>query len=127
MLLALDVGNNQIFGGVFEGDELKLTFRRSTQTSASSDELGVFLKEILRESDLKVDAIQDIAICSVVPDLVHALRNCCARYFKAEPFVLGPGSRTGLAIRYKTRPRSARTASPTPSPRCSAIRARTSS
>jgi type III pantothenate kinase len=101
MLLALDVGNSQIFGGVFEGDELKLTFRRSSQTSASADELGVFLRGILRESGMPADSIRDVAICSVVPDLVHALRNCCAKYFKTEPFVLGPGSRTGLNIRYK--------------------------
>ena len=101
MLLALDVGNSQIFGGVFEADELKLTFRRSTQTSASADELGVFLTGILRESGLKTADVTEIAIGSVVPDLVHALRNCCAKYFKVEPFVLGPGSKTGLAIRYK--------------------------
>lgn len=101
MLLALDVGNSQIFGGVFEGEELKLTFRRSSQTSASADELGVFLKGILRESGLEAEAVREIAMCSVVPDLVHALRNCCARYFQVEPFVLGPGSKTGLNIRYK--------------------------
>ncbi|MBI5239304.1 MAG: type III pantothenate kinase [Elusimicrobia bacterium] len=101
MLLALDVGNSQIFGGVFAGDELKLTFRRSSQTSASADELGVFLRGMLRESGLQADAIREIAVCSVVPDLVHALRNCCVRYFQAEPFVLGPGSKTGLNIRYK--------------------------
>jgi len=100
MLLTLDVGNSQIFGGVFAGDELKLTFRKSSQAHASADELGVFLTAVLRESGLKTGDISGVAVCSVVPDLLHPLRNCCARYFKKEPFILGPGTRTGLNIRY---------------------------
>ena len=101
MLLALDVGNTQIFGGVWDAEELKLTFRKSSQKSASSDELGVFLRGVLRESGLPADAVDAVALCSVVPDLQHTLRNCCLKYFKTEPFVLGPGTKTGLAIRYK--------------------------
>jgi type III pantothenate kinase len=41
------------------------------------------------------------AICSVVPDVVHSLRNSFRKYFDFEPFVLGPGARTGLKIRYR--------------------------
>ena len=39
MILTLDVGNSQIFGGVFEDGELTLRFRRAAQPSLSSDEL----------------------------------------------------------------------------------------
>ena len=31
MLLTLDVGNSQIHGGVFDGDTLRLQFRKTTQ------------------------------------------------------------------------------------------------
>jgi type III pantothenate kinase len=41
------------------------------------------------------------AICSVAPDAVHSLRNCFRKYFRFEPFLLQPGVKTGLKIRYR--------------------------
>src|SRR5258708_1171735 len=41
------------------------------------------------------------AICSVAPDAVHSLRNCFRKYFHFEPFLLQPGVKTGLKIRYR--------------------------
>ena len=46
MLLCIDVGNSHIFGGVFAEDELLLRFRYSTKQS-TSDELGIFLRNVL--------------------------------------------------------------------------------
>jgi type III pantothenate kinase len=40
-------------------------------------------------------------MCSVVPDAVHSLRNCFRKYFRFEPFLLQPGAKTGLKIRYR--------------------------
>jgi type III pantothenate kinase len=40
-------------------------------------------------------------ICSVAPDTVHSLRNCFRKYFGFEPFLLQPGVKTGLKIRYR--------------------------
>lgn len=101
MLLALDVGNSHIFGGVIEGESLRFKFRKTSKTDVSSDELGVFLRGVLRENGVASGSIRNIAICTVVPDLVHPLRNCCLKYFEKEPFVLQPGARTGLNIKYK--------------------------
>ena len=53
MLLCLDVGNSQVFGGVFDGDDLKVQFRRTSQLRSSSDELGVFFRSVLRENDIE--------------------------------------------------------------------------
>jgi type III pantothenate kinase len=36
-----------------------------------------------------------------VPDAVHSLKNCFRKYFELEPFLLQPGVRTGLKIRYR--------------------------
>lgn len=101
MLLCLDVGNSQIFGGVFVDDELKLRFRRTSQLRSSSDELGVFFRSVLRENGIEHDKISAIAICCVVPDLLYSLRACCQKYFSLEPIVLRPGVKTGLKIRYQ--------------------------
>ena len=101
MILALDVGNTQIFCGVFEGDELKVQFRRTSTTRSSSDELGVFLRAALRENDVDPASIDVVAACSVVPDLNYSIRACCQKYFNVEPVMLRPGIKTGLKIRYK--------------------------
>jgi len=101
MLLCLDVGNSQVYGGVFDGDDLRATFRRTSSIRASSDEFGVFLRVVLRENDIDPAAIHGAAICSVVPDAVHSLKNCFRKYFDFEPFLLQPGVKTGLKIRYR--------------------------
>ena len=101
MILALDIGNTQIHGGVFDGDQLKLQFRKSTKQGSSSDEVGLFLRSVLRENKVDPDAIRHIAFCSVVPDVVHSIKGACAKYFDLQPFVLQAGVKTGLKIKYR--------------------------
>ena len=50
MILALDVGNSQIFGGVIEHDEIQFRFRKTSKAGSSSDEVGVFLRSVLKEN-----------------------------------------------------------------------------
>lgn len=99
MILCLDVGNTQIFGGVFEGGELKLKFRHGTRAGTASDEFGVFLKNVLRENGLAVHSVRDIAIGSVVPSLDYSLISACKKYFNLDPFILKAGVKTGLQIK----------------------------
>ncbi|HAK51049.1 MAG TPA: type III pantothenate kinase [Gammaproteobacteria bacterium] len=101
MILCLDIGNSQIFGGVFSGDDLKLQFRRTSQLRSSSDELGVFFRAVLRENDIDPESIDRVAICCVVPDLLYSLRATCQKYFDVEPLILRPGTKTGLKILYR--------------------------
>jgi type III pantothenate kinase len=101
MILALDVGNSQIFGGVVDQDKIILRFRKTSKTGASSDEFGLFLRSVLRENDIDPNKIKEIALCSVVPDVVYSLRGACRKYFDVTPFFLQPGVKTGLKIRYR--------------------------
>jgi type III pantothenate kinase len=101
MILCLDVGNTQIYGGVFNDNALAGTFRKSSLNVASSDEFGLFLRAVLRESGYDPLAVRQVAICSVVPNLVHSLRAACLKYFAGEPFILQPGVKTGLKINYR--------------------------
>lgn len=101
MLLCLDVGNTQIHAGVFEGDTLRCQFRKSTQTGESADELGIFFVTVLRENGIDPRGVKRVAICSVVPAALHALRGASVKYFQGEPFVLQAGVKTGLKVRYR--------------------------
>lgn len=101
MILTLDVGNSQIFGGVFESEKLKFQFRKTSKSGASSDEFGLFLRSVLRENSIDPKKITQIAICSVVPEVDYSIRNCCKKYFDINPFVLQAGVKTGLKIKYR--------------------------
>lgn len=101
MILSLDVGNTTIHGGLFDGELLKLQFRRTSDSHASSDELGIFLRSVLRENGADPGMIKQIAVCCVVPDAIHSLRNACIKYFGITPFILQAGTKTGLKIKYR--------------------------
>ena len=101
MILCLDIGNSHIFGGVFEGDQLKLTFRKASKSGASSDEFGLFFRGVLRENGFDPDLISGVAICSVVPEMLYTITASCSKYFGIEPFVLRAGTKTGLKILYR--------------------------
>ena len=100
MMLCLDVGNTHIYGGVFSNDEISLRFRHTSKV-CTSDELGVFLKNVLRENQCDPAAVSAISICSVVPQMDYSLRSACLKYFSMEPFFLQAGVKTGLNIKYR--------------------------
>jgi type III pantothenate kinase len=101
LILCLDVGNTQVFGGVFESGELICQFRRTSQLRSTSDELGVFFRSVLRENNVDPQGLTEIVVCCVVPDLLYSLRACAQKYFAIEPLVLRPGVKTGLKIQYR--------------------------
>ncbi|MFP5520055.1 MAG: type III pantothenate kinase [Bdellovibrionia bacterium] len=101
MILALDVGNTQIYAGLFEGDQMRLSFRRNSKAGFSSDEVGIFLRTAIRENGMDPALVKKIAICSVVPDVVYSLKGACKKYFKVNPFILQAGVKTGLKIKYR--------------------------
>ena len=101
MILALDVGNTQIYGGLFDADKMVMSFRRNSKSGASSDETGVFLRTVIRENGHDPAKIKQIAICSVVPDAIYSLRGACMKYFNINPFILQAGVKTGLKVKYR--------------------------
>lgn len=101
MVLCLDVGNTQIHGGVFVNSKIKFQFRKTSRGQFSSDEIGLFLRTVLRENKIELDEIQNVSICSVVPDVVHSIVSGCIKYFQINPFILKAGVKTGLKIKYR--------------------------
>mgnify|MGYP001822194939 CR=1 FL=1 len=101
MKLCLDVGNSHIYGGVYRSGNVELTFRKSSKMGASSDEYGLFFRSVLRENNLNPDQISNIALCSVVPEVVYTLSAACQKYFTTTPFILQAGVKTGLKINYR--------------------------
>lgn len=109
MKLCLDVGNSHIYGGVYpakdaaggQAEEALLTFRKTSKTGASSDEIGLFFRAVLRENNINPDDIKVVALCSVVPEVIFTLSAACQKYFSTRPFILQAGVKTRLKIEYR--------------------------
>lgn len=99
MMLCLDVGNTQIFGGLFDNEKLIHNFRLTTSESKTSDEIGLFLKSVLVENGFDPKSICQVGICSVVPSQDYSLRNAILKYFKMTPFFLDTGVKTGIKVK----------------------------
>src|SRR5438093_5358711 len=95
MLLAVDVGNTQTVLGLYEGEQLTDHWRLATERTRTGDELGVMLGGLL-----DLDAVDGICLSSTVPTLVREWEGMAARWAEAPLLVVGPGTRTGIPIRY---------------------------
>jgi type III pantothenate kinase len=100
MILCIDIGNTQIHFGIFLDNKILMQFRYSSNDGVSSDQLGIFMKNVIFENEINFTDIKQIAICSVVPELDYAMRSACVKYFKIDPFFLAVGAKTGLKIKY---------------------------
>ena len=94
MLLAVDVGNTQTVFGLFEGAELVNDWRISTERTRTGDELGAMLR-----SFLDLESLDGACLSSTVPQLVREYERFAERT-GLELLTLGPGTRTGMPIRY---------------------------
>ncbi len=99
MLLAIDIGNSNITLGVWQGEELFGPWRMTTKLSRTSDEYGLFLVDLLRYNGIDNNDITDIIIASVVPNIMHSFTNALIKYLQLEPLIVGPGVKTGMAIK----------------------------
>ena len=80
MILTFDIGNTETVLGIFQGQELTSHWRLSTHPQRTSDEYGLLLRSLLRESGHESRELDGIAICSVVPQLTPALTGACERH-----------------------------------------------
>ena len=100
MLLAIDIGNTNVTVGVFDHDDLKATFRLSTDTRKMPDEYALSVSQLLPLRGLSLSDIDSVAICSVVPPLTSSFTQLARAYFNVEPLEVGSGTRTGISVRY---------------------------
>jgi type III pantothenate kinase len=95
LLLAVDVGNTQTVLGLFRDGELGDTRRIATEADRTGDELAVLLAGLI-----DLESVEGICLASSVPVLVHSYEDFASQWASAPILVVGPGTKTGLAIRY---------------------------
>jgi len=95
MLLAVDVGNTQTVLGLFDGERLTEEWRLATDRERTGDELGVLLNGLLDP-----DVVDGVCLSSTVPTLIREWERLTQRWLEAPLLVVGPGTKTGIPIRY---------------------------
>ncbi len=99
MIICIDIGNTNIKYAVYEKDELKVSFRVSTDFKRTSDEYG---EQIIGMLDIKGIQAKDITggiVSSVVPSLDYTIDKMCEVYLSIKPLHIAPGLKSGLNIR----------------------------
>jgi len=96
----MDVGNTNTVLGVYKGKELITNWRIASERDSSADEFGILILNLFHYSEISPKEVDGIIISSVVPSMMYALENMCRKYFDLEPLVVGPGTKTGINIRY---------------------------
>ena len=100
MLLVVDVGNTQTHFGAYEGERLLEHWRFATVRESTADELGAALRNLLELRGLSFADLKASIVSSTVPQLEPEWTAVARRYLGHEMLVVGPGLKTGMAIRY---------------------------
>lgn len=100
MLLVVDVGNTQTHFGTYDGDRLVEHWRFATVRTSTADELGAALRNLLELRGLGLADLDASIVSSTVPQLRPEWGAVGQRYLRHETLIVGPGIRTGMALRY---------------------------
>ncbi len=98
MLLAIDIGNTHTVLGVYAGAELRWHWRLQTDPARTADEWGLMVRTLLQHDP--AIALRGAAVACVVPAVTGPIEQMCEAYLGVKPLLVGPGVRTGIAIRY---------------------------
>jgi type III pantothenate kinase len=100
MLLAVDVGNTQTVFGLFDGARLAQHWRVATEAERTGDELGALVARLLELHEFGFEEIGAVCLSTTVPPLVRSYSEFAERYAEAPLLVVGPGTKTGIPVRY---------------------------
>lgn len=99
MLLVFDVGNTNIKLGLFDDEKLSMIARTSTNESKTGEELALEIKGIFEVYGFDIAVVEGVIISSVVPQVLTNLKRAVRLLFGTEPFVVGPGLKTGINLK----------------------------
>jgi type III pantothenate kinase len=102
MLMAIDIGNTNISLGVYQGEDLRTSWRVSTDHQRMPDEYGLQVDGLLKHAGLSPEDITGVCLGSVVPQLTGVFMKACQKYLDLDPLVVDAGTKTGVRILYET-------------------------
>ena len=101
-MLCLDIGNTDLYGGIFEKNHIIMNFRYPIKLALNTKKFENFIKESLSKENINMGDIQHISMCSVVPRLTEHMKKFCVSLFNIDPFELSVLKKLPINIKYKT-------------------------
>ena len=100
MLLVMDVGNTNIKLAMFDGKEMRSSWRISATIARTADEFGIAFRDIFSAHGYAFHDVDGIIISSVVPTLNYTIEHACTYYMNIKPIMIDASVKTGLKIGY---------------------------
>ena len=98
MLLALDIGNTHVVGGLFDGEQIVTQWRINTVANATADELEILWSNLFAARAVDAKALDGACIASVVPLITPSYRRMVEDLFKLPTVIVGYGLDLGLEV-----------------------------
>lgn len=102
MLLAVDVGNTQTTMGVYDGEEMRASWRVASERSWTADQVLVHLRNLIAFDDVE-GKIDDAILCSGVPVLTTAWQGALKKMLGKSVHTVSAENDYGIPVVYPNR------------------------
>ena len=99
MVLVFDLGNTNLYIGIYENNSLIKEIRKHTDLYRSSDEYYEIFDSFLRLENISVSSFEGAILSSVIPSLTLTIKFAIEKLIKKECKIVGKGIKSGLSIR----------------------------
>lgn len=98
MILILDLGNTNLYIGVYQNENLIKEYRTDSDVKRSLDMYESLLRGFLTSSGFKESDFEGAILSSVIPQLTYQISGAVERIIKKECLIVGRDLKSGLII-----------------------------
>lgn len=99
MILLLDLGNTNLYVGIYQNGTLIKEYRTDSDLNRSADMYRILLKDFITQADINLKAFKGAIISSVIPSLTDSIVYAVEKLLGVKCLIVTSGLKTGLAIR----------------------------
>ncbi len=98
MIILVDIGNTNIFIGVYQNQKLISTYRTITDKRKSSDDYAINIRVFVEHLHVQ-EPVEGAIISSVVPLLTETIQKALYTLYEVKALIVGPKLKSGIPIR----------------------------
>ena len=99
MVLLLDLGNTNLYIGVYKDDKFINEYRTDSDLKRSSDMYATLIIEFLKRSNINPNDFEGAILSSVIPSITDVIVRAVNSAIHTDCLVVGAGIKTGLQIK----------------------------
>lgn len=99
MILLLDLGNTNLYIGLYQNKTLIHEYRTDSDLNRSADMYGYLLNNFLQDKKINSNEIEGAILSSVIPSLTDVICTAVKLVTNKDCLLVNKGTKTGLSIR----------------------------